>query len=157
MYNHALELSNGFRAWAAAALMFGFPALNAFLLYAFRRARLAWREEGRAKHKPLAYLLALKKAGAETNMHSNAWLGMSTLVFAGGAGGAIFISSNFLGGYGSLFLTMIMLPFWALIASIGWSVTIFTTRPENRNKMSVSAGMLLVSMLVVGLSLDGAI
>lgn len=150
-----IEISNGFRAWGVAALLFALAPMWYFVRYAIHRA--FDNCEGVTGHIACAaaFLSAAWSAGNETTLRLNAWSAVGLLAFVGIAGGSIFLSSAFMGGYDTTFLNIVMLPMWALVSAAAWGVAIETAgeRREKR-RMGYAAGLLLVVMMSISLSVD---
>ena len=153
----AVEVSNGFRAWGAAALLYSVPALWAFFRVAWRRAIANWQKETEGMRwgagRVWAFIVGAARAGRETNLRVNAWIPVALLLFTGIAGGAIFISGGLFGGYATGWLSLVMLPMWALLAAAAWSAAIETA--GNRFNMGLACGILLVTTQAVAFYFKG--
>lgn len=153
----AIEMSNGFRVWAAAAFLFALPAIHAFLRVAWKRAiaSATAHSEGMkwGPRRAWAFALGALQAGRETNLRVNAWVPVTLLVFGGIAGGAIFVSSSFFGSYATDGLSLIMLPMWAMLAAGAWGAAIETA--HDKMGFTVAAAVLFVTTQYIALTLDG--
>lgn len=154
MVQLAIDIGNGFRAWGVAAMLFAFPAIRVFLVLAWRQAVAASHSEPRKLRRMIRFAREFAAAGHYTNLQLNAWWSIFALLFAGIAGGAIFVSSNFFGGFDTDGLNFVMLPMWALVSTAAWGVAIETA--PRRTNYAVAAGIMLVTVQAIALTLDGA-
>lgn len=158
MMETAQDISDGFRAWGATALFFALPALRAFFRVALKRAiRAAKRETAAMRIGPrraFAFASGALQAGFETNLRVNAWVPVALLLFAGLAGGSIFLSSAIAGSYRTAGLTFVMLPLWAMLSAAAWGAAIETA--SSKRSYALSCGILFVTTQVIALILgDG--
>lgn len=159
--NLTIAITDGFRAWGAAATLFALPVLLPFILNAFRGAAMAARLEwqlafgGHPRWRSFrVFLLALWREGSATPVRINTWVGVVLLIFLVIAGSGIFIASTFSTlGYYDPALTAAMLLAWTLLSTGGWIFTISTARSEP--SMGVAAFLLLVSFMGLALEIKG--
>lgn len=147
----AIDIGNGFRAWGVSAMLFAFPAIRAFVTLAWREAVAASHSQERLTLRADAFARAFLRAGHYTNLPLNAWWSIAMLAFAGIAGGAIFVSSNFFGGFDTDGLNFVMLFMWALLSTAAWGVAIETA--ARKINYAVSAGLMLVTVQAIALTL----
>lgn len=155
-----IAVTNGIRAWGAAALLLALPVLAPFVVGAVRGALMAGRLEfelaiDRCRRRAVrVFAIALWREGWATSMPVNAWIVLLLLLFLAAAGGGIFIASSFSSlGYYDPALTVVMFFAWMVLALAGWIFTVTTA--ESPPGMSFASALLMVSFLGLALEFKG--